>query len=707
MLFVVRCCAAYSRFIQYKGKTFRRTTGLKRLKIPYICSAMKVHQDLTILPRFHNAVLTIGSFDGVHQGHQKIIAQVAKLAKSIGGESVLVTFHPHPRMVIYPKEGNVQLINTLEEKTRLLEAYGIDHLVVVPFTVAFSQLSADEYIEKFLVDRFHPKYIVIGFDHRFGLGRQGDIHYLRWHGKQFGYEVIEIEKQEVEAITVSSTKIRKAMDLGDVRAAAQLMGHYATLTGEVVHGQKLGKQLGFPTANLDIHDKTKLIPPDGVYAVFVRMGTTRYGGMLYIGSRPTLGNSIHRTIEVNIFGWNQAIYGETIQVELVSHVRGDMKFDGLEALRRQLQRDQEQTEALLLNSPRLGPFQRAVSTPSVAVVLLNYNGRKHLERFLPSILATTYPNYTIWIADNQSTDDSLEFMRATYPDIPLLTLPKNYGFAEGYNQALRQIRADYYILLNSDIEVTPGWIEPVIALMEEDTTIGAAQPKILSLKQRDHFEHAGAAGGWIDYLGYPFCRGRILAVAEKDHGQYPEIQEIFWATGAAFFVRANLFHNLGGFDGTYFAHAEEIDLCWRIKRAGYKIVAQPASTVYHLGGGTLDYLNPFKAYLNFRNTLYTVFKNEPWSKLAWLLPARLLLDGVAGVHFLFKGQFKHVLAIVKAHWTFFPQLPNLLESRHRYSRMIQSHRISPFPRMSGVFLGSIVWEYYIRKRRTFRQLIKR
>lgn len=667
---------------------------------------MKVHTQLDKLPTFTNAVLTIGSFDGVHKGHQKIIAQVRELARSIGGESVLVTFHPHPRTIVYPREGDVQLINTLEEKIDLLHGFGVDHLVVVPFTVEFSQLSADEYIEKFLVGHFHPKIIAIGFDHRFGLGRQGDIHFLRWHGQRFGYEVVEIEKQDVEEVTVSSTKIRKAIDNGDVRKAALLMGHYFTISGKVVHGQKIGNKLGFPTANIELQEKNKQIPPDGVYAVFVRLKNEHYGGMLYIGSRPTLGAANRRSIEVNIFGWNQAIYGEYIRLELIDYVRGDLKFEHLNQLKQQLFKDQEATESLLLNAPRLGPNQPVSTTPSVAAVILNYNGRKFLETFLPRILESTYPNLELVVADNCSTDDSMAFLEAHYPEITSIQLPKNYGFAEGYNQALRQVRADYYVLLNSDIEVTPGWLEPIMKLMEADKTIAAAQPKVRSYKNREYFEYAGASGGWLDFLGYPFCRGRILSETEKDEGQYNSIQEVFWATGAAFVVRGTLFHNLGGFDGSYFAHAEEIDLCWRFRRAGYKIIVHPGSVVYHVGGGTLDYLSPFKTYLNFRNTLYTIVKNEPKSKLFWLLPLRFLLDAAASLLFLSQGRIRHIGAIIKAHWTFIPNFTKVWQSRQRYHKLILKNRISRFPRKTGMYYGSIAWDFYIRGRRHFSELFR-
>ncbi|MEY4135356.1 MAG: bifunctional riboflavin kinase/FAD synthetase [Saprospiraceae bacterium] len=667
---------------------------------------MKVHTQIEHLPVFRNAVLTIGSFDGVHKGHQKIIGQVNQLARNIGGESVLVTFHPHPRTIVYPKEGNVQLLNTLEEKIELLEAFGIDHLVVVPFTIEFSQLSADEYIERFLVGKFHPVIIAIGFDHRFGLGRHGDINFLRWHGKHFGYEVVEIERHDVEDIAVSSTKIRRAVESGDVRRAALLMGHYFTLSGKVVHGKKIGKQMGFPTANIALGDKTKLLPPDGVYAVFVRLKTGHFGGMLYIGSRPTLENKGQQSIEVNIFGWNQAIYGESIVVEFIDFIRGDLKFEHLGQLRKQLLRDQNEVETLLLNAPRLGPKQPVFVSPSVAVVLLNYNGKNYLQTFLPTLLKCSYPQLEVVVADNASEDGSIEWLANEHPGVKIIPLPRNFGFAEGYNQALRKIRADYFVLLNSDVEVTTGWLEPIIKLMEADKTIAAAQPKIRAQRDKSLFEYAGASGGWMDFLGYPFCRGRILSEVEKDEGQYNSVQEVFWASGAAFIVRGDLFHNLGGFDGTYFAHAEEIDLCWRFRRAGYKVVVHPGSVVYHVGGGTLDYLSPFKTYLNFRNTLFTITKNEPATKLLWLLPLRFLLDIAASFLFAAQGRFSHIGAIMKAHLKFIPSIGKVLVNRKRYNKLILRHRISNFPRKAGVYPGSIAWDFYFRGKKRFSELIQ-
>ncbi|MCB9293552.1 MAG: bifunctional riboflavin kinase/FAD synthetase [Lewinellaceae bacterium] len=665
---------------------------------------MRVFNDLKNLPPFRNAVVTIGSFDGVHLGHQQILKKVNDLANSVDGESIVITFHPHPRLVVYPKDDSMRLITTIEEKVQLMERYNVDNLVVAPFTIEFSQQSADEYIQKFLVEKFHPKYIVIGYDHRFGLNRQGDINYLKWHGPEGGYKVIEIPKHEVDDMGVSSSKIRTSVEKGEVSAAHRLLGHPFLLTGTVVHGNKIGNKLGFPTANIDIGQKHKLTPPTGIYAVYVLHNRQRYGGMLYIGHRPTLREYKNRTIEVNIFGFNKDIYGDKIQLELIERIRDDVQFEQLEELQKQLEKDRMRAKKILGAREAPREEKKMSQHPRVAVVILNYNGRAYLEQFLPSVLASTYPNYEVIVADNGSLDDSLAFIGEAYPAIKTLDLKGNHGYARGYNLALRQIEAPYYILLNSDVEVTEGWIEPIVELMERDPTVGACQPKIKGYHQRNYFEYAGAAGGWLDNLGYPFCRGRIFAVTERDSGQYESTQEVFWATGAAFFIRSQLFHGLGGFDPDYFAHSEEIDLCWRIKRAGYKVMARPRSVVYHVGGGTLSYNTPQKAYLNFRNSLFNLLKNEEARRLWWLIPLRLLLDGLAGCLFLSQGKFAHIRSILRAHRSFYAQFRKMLGKRRQGRELIQKVSISTVPNMAGRYPGSIVWSYYARGKRYFRNL---
>lgn len=326
-----------------------------------------------------------------------------------------------------------------------------------------------------------------------------------------------------------------------------------------------------------------------------------------------------------------------------------------------------------------------------AVVILNWNGKSFLEKFLPSVLAHS-TSATIIVADNNSTDDSVAFLKSKYPSIRIIEIPENGGYSKGYNIALKQIEAEYYILLNSDIEVTPNWIEPVIKLMDNDRSIAACQPKLLDFNNKDLFEYAGAAGGLIDHFGYPYCRGRLFNSLEKDNGQYDNNCEIFWASGACMFVRAKDFHSIGGLDNDFFAHLEEIDLCWRLKSAGHKIYYCGESKVYHVGGGTLNKINPRKTYLNFRNSLFMLYKNLKPGKLLLLIYIRLKLDGVAGIKFLLEGSGKHTWAVVKAHASFYFSLSELNKKRK-----LTIHRNLDF---KEVYKGSIVWEYFVKRKKT-------
>jgi len=318
---------------------------------------MKIFRSLEQLPRFRNPVLTIGSFDGVHAGHQKILESVQELARAQGGESVVISFHPHPRLVVYPQARDLHLLSTTEEKILLLERYGVDNVVIVPFTVEFSRLTPDEYIVQFLVGKFHPRCVVIGYDHRFGLNRQGDINFLRWYGKELGFEVVEIPKQEVDAIAISSTKIREALLRGDVEQALRMLNHPYLLIGRVVPGNGIGKTLGFPTANLQVSDPHKLIPAEGIYAVRAHFEGQPYQGMLYIGRRPTLNQHPEKVIEVHLFDFDQNIYGEELQVEFLHFLRRDASFANLEQLAAQLARDREAA---------LGFFRRQAEIPGKA-----------------------------------------------------------------------------------------------------------------------------------------------------------------------------------------------------------------------------------------------------------------------------------------------------------------------------------------------------
>lgn len=336
--------------------------------------------------------------------------------------------------------------------------------------------------------------------------------------------------------------------------------------------------------------------------------------------------------------------------------------------------------------------------PSVAIVILNWNGRAYLQRFLPSVTASTYPGKQVIIADNASTDDSLAFVRAHYPSVGIIALPQNYGFAKGYNEALKQVQADYYVLLNSDVEVQPGWIEPIITLMERDRSVAVCQPKILTYDNKRLFEYAGGAGGWLDHLGYPFARGRIFDVCEEDQGQYDSIEPVFWASGAAMFVRPEIYHGLGGLDEFFFAHQEEIDFCWRVQLAGHKVYACPASVVYHVGGGTLPKGNERKVFLNFRNNLIMMAKNLPLSQSWWKLPYRLLLDTVSAFKSLIEGQWVYFVAIFKAHVAFVAWLPG----RRKKSVFPAGSRSG---RLAGWYRGSVVWKHFVLGKTRFDEIV--
>lgn len=329
----------------------------------------------------------------------------------------------------------------------------------------------------------------------------------------------------------------------------------------------------------------------------------------------------------------------------------------------------------------------------VAVVILNWNGAKFLRKFLPSLLKHS-SKAEIVVADNASADDSLVVLEKEFPQVHIIKNHRNEGFAKGYNTALKQIDADYYILLNSDVEVTANWIQPAVELLESDNTIGAVQPKIRSWYEPEKFEYAGAAGGFLDQYGYPFCRGRIFEHTEKDLQQYEDAREIFWATGACMFVRAELFHDAGGFDPDFFAHMEEIDFCWRIKHKGYKVMYTPKSLVYHVGGGTLPSSSSYKTYLNIRNNLAMLYKNLPQEKLNRTILFRLLLDGIAAVKFLFSGGFPEMASVLKAHFHFYRMLPDLKAKRKT---------LNP-GKVSMIYRGNMVLEHYLYRKDTFNDL---
>ncbi|MDR1679317.1 MAG: glycosyltransferase family 2 protein [Prevotellaceae bacterium] len=335
-----------------------------------------------------------------------------------------------------------------------------------------------------------------------------------------------------------------------------------------------------------------------------------------------------------------------------------------------------------------------------AIVILNYNGKSFLERFLPRVVAlSAAPDVAIIVADNASTDDSVAFLREQFPNEQPIILPENFGFAGGYNHALAQVKAEYYILLNSDIEVTANWIQPLINYLDSHPNTAACQPKIKAFYDRKRFEHAGAAGGYIDQLGYPFCRGRIMNITEIDQGQYDQTVEVFWATGACLAIRSADFWAAGGFDERFFAHQEEIDLCWRLRSRGRSIVCVPQSVVYHVGGGTLNYDSPRKVYLNFRNNLLMLYKNLPEKLLKNILLLRMILDGVAAIQFLLTGKFSYVRSVWQAHRDFRKMLPDFAEKRKENL----AKQTASYP-LIGMTKKSLLIEFFIKRHRKFSEV---
>ncbi|HYW96560.1 MAG TPA: glycosyltransferase family 2 protein [Bacteroidales bacterium] len=334
-----------------------------------------------------------------------------------------------------------------------------------------------------------------------------------------------------------------------------------------------------------------------------------------------------------------------------------------------------------------------------AVVILNWNGERFLRKFLPGVITNTEaPGIEVVVADNGSTDGSVAYLEETFPGLRVLKFETNYGFAEGYNLAFSSLEAEYFVLLNSDVEVSKGWIDPLIRAMDNDKLVASVMPKIRAYELDGYFEYAGAAGGFIDASGYPFCRGRIFDSLEADYGQYDSSMEVFWTTGACMMVRGPLYKIVGGLDPFFFAHFEEIDLCWRLKNRGYKHLVIPESVVYHVGGGTLPTSNPWKTYLNFRNSLFMLYKNLPAESLPATIFKRLLLDGLSVIRFLLGAKFRDVWSILSAHVSFYRHFRKYKAFRKEEHRFISrnSH--------AEMYDGSIVVDYFLRKKYTFLSL---
>jgi len=329
-----------------------------------------------------------------------------------------------------------------------------------------------------------------------------------------------------------------------------------------------------------------------------------------------------------------------------------------------------------------------------AIVILNWNGEGFLKQFLPGVIQNSQSEATVFVADNASTDNSIAYLQSLGDAVKIIQLDQNYGFTGGYNKALKQIQADYFVLLNSDVQVTNGWIKPIIDLLDSRNEVGICQPKIKAFHHPTEFEYAGASGGYIDWMGYPFCRGRLFNSLEVDNGQYNDRQEVFWATGACMFIRSELYNELGGLDENFFAHMEEIDLCWRAQLLGKKVMVVPQAEVYHVGGGTLPKNNPRKTFYNFRNNLMMLYKNLPSSKLFGVIVLRLLLDGVAGIKFMLQGDFKDTLAVIKAHFAFYG---SLLSSKLKRTQSNVNNLTTIYPK-------SILWAYFIKGIKNYNQL---
>jgi len=330
----------------------------------------------------------------------------------------------------------------------------------------------------------------------------------------------------------------------------------------------------------------------------------------------------------------------------------------------------------------------------LAIVILNWNGSKLLKEYLPKVVEYS-SDATIYVIDNASTDDSIGVLSSNYPQVTVISNKKNLGFAGGYNEGLKHINADVFCLLNSDVEVSQDWTVSILNAFQSNQEIAIAQPKILDLKNREYFEYAGAGGGFIDKLGYPFCRGRIFQSLEKDTGQYNDTKEVFWATGACMFIRREVFNELKGFDASYFAHQEEIDLCWRAKNIGHKVYYIGKSHVYHLGGSTLKNSNPNKTFLNFRNSLYSITKNLPPKAAFKVIFIRLLLDGVAALHFALQLRPRHSFAILRAHFSFYKNFSRVFKQREKANFVLNYH-----------VTKSIVWSHFVHQVKNFNILVK-
>ncbi len=667
--------------------------NLQKIRYP----DLKVYFGLDQLPYFTEGVLTIGTFDGLHHGHRTIIKQVIKKAKEVNGESILMTFDPHPRKIVFPNDNSLKLLTTLTEKIKLLTETGLDNLVIVPFDIAFSQISPSQYVEQIIIESIMAKHVIIGYDHRFGLNRAGNFDFLKEYESKGLFSLIEIPEQQINDIKVSSSKIRNNLNRGNIQEANQQLSHPYIFTGQIKHGLKLASGLGYPTANINISQSDKLIPKHGTYAAECLLNGKVYNGMVYIGKSKTLHTSDRLSIEMNIFHqFDHEFYEEELEIRLLEYIRSDEKYASKEELLFNIDQDKIACENF---------FNLRDSQSLCTIAVLNYNGRKHIETYLPSLENSSSSSTDLLVIDNASTDNSLNYLRESHLDISLIELRENHGFAGGYNEGLTELSSKYVALVNSDLRGTDNWLDPIIELMENEPNVGAVQPKVLSDTTPDQFEYAGASGGFIDAYGFPFCRGRLFDQVEADHNQYDSIEEVFWTTGAAMVIRTDLFKSLGGFDASFFAHMEEIDLCWRIKGLGYKLKVVPQSTVYHLGGGTLDYSSPNKTFLNFRNNWLILLGNLESSQLIKVILVRMILDNVYIMKHILSGKLNHAMAIIKAHISVLKRIR--ATSAKRRINSYHKNRSGKKSNMTGMYSLLLPWRYFVLGQKKFSELSKR
>ena len=657
---------------------------------------LQVHHGLENLPAFTKPIVTIGSFDGVHHGHRAIINRLIKKAKEVNGQSILLTFDPHPRQIVSPKDDSLRLITTLPEKIDLLKDTHLNHLIIIPFTVEFSQINPYDYVEKVLIERIGVLHLIIGYDHKFGLNRKGNLDLLFLFADQGAFTVEEIPEQEIDEKHVSSTSIRNNILNGDIEQANTLLEVPFSLTGKVKQGQKIARALGYPTANCEIDTHIKIIPASGTYAATAICDGESYEGMLYIGISETLSVQKKLSIEINLFALVlEPLYGKNIVISPLRRIRSDEKFDDKKELLFHIGADKIDCELF---------FSKLKTKQLITSAILNYNGQDHLRTFFPSLIRHSNKKNKLLLIDNASTDDSIRIVKEMSREVDIIRLESNLGFANGYTATMAQVKTKYVAIINSDVEVTEGWLNPLLDILENDPSVVAVQPKVLSYTKRSHFEYAGAAGGLLDTLGYPYCRGRVLEHIEEDLGQYKDNIEVAWTSGAAMVVRVDAFRQAGGFDPDFFAHMEEIDLCWRWRNAGYKLICSPQSSIYHLGGGTLAYQSPKKAYLNLRNNYWMLLKNESFNKLLWLLPIRMFIDvGYSAKTFL-SGHPIEALSVIKGILVGMSKIVTVSHKR-RFNRQYQKrYGIGP-SRKNPQSLDVLPWQFIIRGKKTYMDLI--